>query len=328
MNKQKLEVRNKYLKIALFSMFLFSSKMFAAEISSDLIINDVSAQNYLSDDDKKAEIAKRTNVQNAQNFGINAGLYLQNLPTAGSSPGPGIPAPVNPFLNIVNAHFKNPGFCDQGAQNEGGNGFGSCQADPALAHGDIKISTLLTGSKYTDTQLKAAQAFVENLVDPFPSDKLQNPVIMTQGLLDSNPELQQEVAKALVEQAALSVARQPFVEMIAKRTGAGANNETIMQRMEREAGQRFLNPQWQNSIATAYAAALKNNPQQAVFYDMVALQAYQTWLEFERYKQNERMEALLSGILQQLVSASRKTEEIMKQGKTLQPTTNPTPPNR
>lgn len=313
MNMQKVQCFIFLGPIFLFAL-VFTNKIFA---QSNLIQNDISKMPWLTagNNTQNAQTLNvtRLGVQTMQNTGIGAGLYQLGLPPA----APGSPA-VNPALNIFNAHFVN-GFCDPSSPNEGGNGYNCQSGDPALVNGDIKISTLLTGSAYLNpAQIAAAKAFVSNVIDPFPTSNFQDPSTMTAAKVLASPNLQQDLAQALVREANLSVARQPFMEMINKRTvpqtgASGITPESMMQTMEREATQRILNPQWMNTMATAYATALKTNPSQAVQYDMAAMQAYLIWLEFERFKQGERIEALLAALLQQQVALSGKGTQLLQQ---------------
>lgn len=318
-SKQKYFV---FLGSFLLFALVFTNKLFA---QSNLIQNDINKMTWLTagNNTQNAQTlnSTRLGVQTMQNTGIGAGLYQLGLPPA----QPGSPA-VNPALNVFNTHFVN-GFCDPNSPNEGGNGYNCQSSDPALINGDIKLSTLLTGSAYLNpAQIAAANAFVSNVIDPFPSSNFQDPTTMTSTKVLGSTNLQQDLAQALVKEANLSVARQPFVEMINKRTvpaagPLGITSESIMQTMEREATQRILNPQWMNTMATAYATALKTNPSQAVQYDMAEMQAYLIWLEFERYKQGERIEALLAALLQQQVALGGKGTQLLQQAQSAaQPT--------
>jgi len=234
--------------------------------------------------------ALRNSVENIQVQGVNRNLYLQGLYSS---------TPTNnttPEREIVVDHFTI--YCAESANNERINYPGKCQFDPRLQHADIKLTTVLSGSRYENERRNAARLFIDNVIAPFPSEKLSMPSA-TKPEQIASPQSRKGIAESLANEAVLSVAREPFAEMFAKRNSiAELNNRSLMEIMEKEAGQRFLNEAWQAEMREAIRVAKADKkPQEAILYELAVMEAYRTWLEYERYRQTERIEALLAATL-------------------------------
>ncbi len=137
--------------------------------------------------------------------------------------------------------------------------------------------------------------------------------------MGSDPTFKQAYATALADQALLSVARQPLVEMIARRSISGQQTQTLMEAFESQACQRLFDNGWQCNMQIAYYTALNkpntNNPScspqnvpdkskqpdlvGAATIDMTVQMATSTCLEFEKFKQNEVIQALLAAQISQ-----------------------------
>lgn len=278
----------------------------ASQEPSPSIQKDMDAQKYVTPDNKPLEITKRNKVEETQNSGINAGLYLEGLPTSKDTDG------IEQFdpMFIMHNHFesKDAKFCDAASVNEGSNF--ACQSDQLLAHGDIKISTLLSGPLLDEARAAAAKWFIQNLIDPSPNTTLKDPAKVKEYYND--PSKQGELVKALAQQAILSVARQPFAEMVAKRSMSPAGM-SVMQKMEQEATQKYLNADWQKAQADGYKAAITKKSGLEPLYDIAVFEAYRTWLEVERYKQGERIEALLAAMLVQMGAGAKIGQGVVTQ---------------
>lgn len=229
-------------------------------------------------------------VQDIQVKGINENLYLQYLtPQSGNA--------TSPYDDLFTNHYY--GACAQSSTNEGNAANAKCQTDTMLQHGDLKVSSVLDGFVYQNPDREImARLFVNNLINPFPSEILRDPNSLSADKI-KDPGYRKQVAEALADQAVLSVAREPFAEMVAKRKQVSAvSNSSMMQVMEKEAAQRFLNAAWQQKMQKNIENALnKNKPEQAVLYEMAMMQAYQNWMVYQQYRQMERVEALLSALV-------------------------------
>lgn len=250
---------------------------------------------------------------------LDTSLYLQGVQPGASGSTP------DAVYNIVANHFTE--FCAPGTPEATNNP--SCSPDLMFQHGDLKLSSVLSGSYLDTNRLAAAQNFVSNLIDPFPNTKFQagtypdpktkKPTAITLTRIQNEAQLRQDLANALVNQALLSVARQPFAEMIARRSKSSSSPQTQMEILEQQACQRFYDTNWQCNMKIAYLTALNKvdsndtncSPQSvqpppakpdlvgAAMVDMNVQMATNTCLEFERFKQAEVVQSLLAAQIAQ-----------------------------
>lgn len=263
---------------------------------------------------KKIETEVRSLVEGIMIQGLNASIYLQGIETTRKE-GEG----VDPALVLVTDHFSR--FCSKDSTSESGTG-GECQADVMLQHGDIKLSSVLSGSRIDEKRQPAVMRFMSNLIDPYPvtkfeGGKLKDGTAITLAKLRDDAGLRKEFADMLVNQTLLSVARNSFAEMVAKRSDIKATDQTLMEIFEKQSCQRFLNTQWQDNMKAAYFQALNTcdpaqsgcdpskpvDPSQKPDYakaatiEIAVMDAARTCLAFESYLQGERLEALNAAIL-------------------------------
>lgn len=257
----------------------------------------------LSDNAIALEKSVLNGVETLQNNGISAGLY---------SIGPLAEDPkVSRALNMVNHHFGS--FCASSptGPETGGTSGGGCPSDPLLQYGDIKISSLLSGTVLDATRTTAAQQFLYNLI-PVPDTNFS--ALISNGTIDAGnilttstdsrfPNPTQQFADALTDQAILSMVRQSLGEMIANRTKPD-KGDTTMQIMERVAMQRFFSKDW--------AATLQTLKTEQVAQDQALMQSFQLWMEYQRYRQMERVEALLSAIVIQNYNQAKTAASIIQ----------------
>lgn len=240
------------------------------------------------------------NVLTFQLFGINYHLY--NVAFPGTTPLTDFLAPM------VNQHLTN--FADAGA-----GGSSSSSSDPMLQGGDVNIANIFNSLGFTqkDTRYTAALQFLTNLIDFNPSG-----AITITNLCD--PSFVQKFAQALANQAKLSVARQAIAESISKRvippqTQGSSNPPSWMQKMQTDSAKRYLSANgkdgWVDQMQ-GYQKTITNmsNPQSQdvtayVVAEIAQEIAYLNYIEFERYKQGERIEALLAAMLVQSMQQSQ-----------------------
>jgi hypothetical protein len=172
-----------------------------------------------------------------------------------------------------------------------------------LEMGDIRTSVLLEPTVYTDIIDLAAQNFIRNITMPFPSTTYKN-YISNPSTFAKNTTQRKNYANYMANQALLGVARYAMDEMYGMRVpgsllGASGNaqSQSIISVMENEATRRFTDP--------AYAAFLTNasTTQMQLMVEMAAMQSFELWMNYQNYRQNERIAALLSAILASNVGA-------------------------
>lgn len=232
-------------------------------------------------------VGLRNKILSLEINALNNALYLEGYEKD-------VPADV-----IVTTHLL--GYCAGSSTIEKALGV-SCPSDPLMQDADIKVSTLLSGFRYDDEGVRenAAKMFMNNFVQPFPTpDYLdENNQLLKDSL--TKPEQLKRLADALTEQALLSPARYSLAEMVAKRSPVSTKKGAVsmMEVWEKEAAQRFLNSVWQNNMAALKNKALSDNkPEQVVLYEIAMMDAFRNWMEYERYRQTERVEALLAALL-------------------------------
>lgn len=230
-------------------------------------------------------------LRSAQSFGesqirkkeivdINWGLYL--TPREGSD---AIVEPRGDFVRRHTAFFCSP---NSGIENEH---FSDCIQDNAipLQHGDLKISSLLSYPTYGPAERVLADEFIRNLISPFPSSTIRS-------LFQKDPGLEKQAtsnryAQLLATQAKLSVARNSLNEMYARRVPPSESGRSVMQVMDDEVNRRFANQRWYEGVSISSEAALLR--------ELAHLEAFHTWMLYQQFLQNERIEALLATSISQ-----------------------------
>jgi len=76
--------------------------------------------------------------------------------------------------------------------------------------------------------------------------------------------------------------------------------------MENEANRRFTDPAW--------IASLSSTPETGVLRELAIMDSYKIYLEFQRYKQAERLEALLAAMLSNMTQTSLTFQEQISGG--------------
>lgn len=172
-----------------------------------------------------------------------------------------------------------------------------------LEMGDLRPSVLLEPTAYNNQALWwAAHNYIRNVTMPFPTPTFAN-FISKPETFANNASQRRAYANYMANQSLLSVARYALDEMFGMRIpgnsmGGNAGNAgtlSIMQVMENEASRRFMDPNYAGSANSFLNAA--STTQVDILRDMAAMQAFDLWMKYQTYKQNERIAALLSAML-------------------------------
>lgn len=160
--------------------------------------------------------------------------------------------------------------------------------DPSMQNADVRADATLNTSSYTPDQIAAAQAFVTNVVNPMPTQNIpRNWEASSQG--------KTFIAGQYIEQARASVAANSLNASVAERTpiqGLGSasmlNKADVSQLelIESQVRGRFESPSWYKMIA---GLSMEN-----LLREVVKIRAMQTRMDFDNYKRNERIEAVLA----------------------------------
>lgn len=213
---------------------------------------------------------------------------------------------LDPTKAIVARHFGG-GYCALPFET------GDCATDPLLQFGDIKFTSLVSGTAFSGSQANAANAYLANLfvttAGPLVAN-LQGNGILGVDTIVNNPDLLKKYSQALSDETLLSIARQSFAEMIAKRTvpGTEAGGQSEMQVMEAEAIKRFMSANWMQMVQNPSTTAAK------LQQEAVLMQAYQNWMAYQQYRQMERIEGLLSALVIQNARVSQVVSSTISGG--------------
>lgn len=182
-------------------------------------------------------------------------------------------------------------------------------SDPFAEYADIKFS-ILDQNVYTDNkQVALANEFIRNVTNPFPS-KIALEMLNAGSNERRLPQNQAAFAEALVQEARTSVAKHSFNNMILNRLslgsiegGASGNDKNFSQLtlIEQEAKSRFEDRAWHESVDRAN--------QEDLFREMLKMEAFKIWMEYHKYKQNERIEALLATIASEQTNITQLLKE-------------------
>jgi len=184
---------------------------------------------------------------------------------------------------------------------------------PHIQFGDVKVSSLLSNINFKTSAVaqQAAKDFLTNLSGPLPNTDLNQTLSQytagmkmvqqankTTGAKDNvptafTPDDLKKWAQNLGMQASGSVARHSFYKMYADRI-PDENGNSLLQIMENEVKSRFTNAAWYQSLTTA--------SQESLLREMAQMDAFKIWLQYQQFRQGERMEALLATQLNTLIN--------------------------
>ncbi|KAG0186589.1 hypothetical protein DFQ28_007594 [Apophysomyces sp. BC1034] len=167
---------------------------------------------------------------------------------------------------------------------------GRCSApvDAKLQNADVRADAMLNTSSYNQAQVDAAQALVNNLANPIPTQNIpKNWEKSSQG--------KAFVAGQYIEQARASVAANSLNSAIAIRTpvqGLGSAamldkaDVSELELMESQVRGRFESPAWYKLLA---GFSLEN-----LMREQNKIQALKLWMDLKAFQQQERIETVLA----------------------------------
>jgi hypothetical protein len=275
---------------------LISNQLWAAD--------SVATMNNLQTQALSALLKKSTND-------IAFGLYLRG-PTLNFN-GEKVTNDVssNPKIDMVNYHKAQ--YCSKNVQEESkGLACDTNWGDDSIImeFGDIKAGSLLMPTVYTKLMDVNAQMFIRNIVQPFPDNQWRLALSTPSNAISKGQNNKVEsYANSLAKQAVYDVARFSLNNSYATRlssesfaqyaTPVGENSVSILSMMEKESTKWF---DAENFDATG--AGQNYSTQLAFLQSMAKMQSFQLWMNFQQYKQLERIETLLAASLASSVGSS------------------------
>lgn len=179
--------------------------------------------------------------------------------------------------------------------------------DPKLQNADVRADATLNTSSYNPDQIAAAQAFVNNVVNPMPTQNIPQK-------WETTSHGKTFVAGQYIEQARASVAANSLNAAIAARTpiqGLGTSamlnkaDVSSLELIESLVRGRFESPAWYKMIA---GFSIEN-----LFREANKMQALRLRMDLDNYKQNERIEALLA--TQLAISVEQDSDTRMREAR-------------
>lgn len=182
-------------------------------------------------------------------------------------------------------------------------------SDPSEEYADIKFSILDQNVYKDNKQVVLANEFIRNITNPFPS-KIALEMLNAGNNERRLPQNQAAFAEALVQEARTSVAKHSFNNMILNRLSLGSieggqsahdKNFSQLTLIEQGAKSRFEDRVWHETVDRA--------SQEDLFREMIKMEAFKIWMEYHKYKQNERIEALLATIASEQANITQLLKE-------------------
>lgn len=145
--------------------------------------------------------------------------------------------------------------------------------------------------------LLISQTLVRYLLNPFPSTQLNS--LLKDKATASDSKNQAEIANLIANQVPIMVAKNSLHGMLARRyvdpeTTAkklppGSTANSIMQIMHDESIRRLTDANWFTN--------LNNLPTNQLLMELLQVEAFKLWMEYNKFQQNERIEALLATLI-------------------------------
>lgn len=235
----------------------------------------------------------------------------------------------DPKQSLVNNH--NLVYCTKQLTAES-----TCQASSSsssavdasyLQLGDIKFSLLANPTIYSKTLDLAAQKIIRNISNPLPDSRIRG--IVTSDNYITSGDSRRTYAKALADNAALGVAFYSLNYMYGIRSSnvtlsaggtipytlpstATVNSATtgqysVLSIMENEATKRFEG----NDAVFTNDLKSTNTTDLTMALHLAEMEAFNLWMDYQQFRQDERIEALLATSLAKLVLNAAANQEAM-----------------
>lgn len=183
-----------------------------------------------------------------------------------------------------------------------------------LEHAELRISSLLEPKAYqSEDEVGAAEDLINNLMVAFPADNLGK----LKTAFEAEYSDDKKTAEIIIRQAMINVARNSLNEMMALRMpiqripenmrDGATQSKSIMEIMERESTRRFMdttqNVEWYNAV--------DESSEKALLKEMLHMEAFRLWMDYYKYRQNERIEALLAVLVSFGIKDAEKVDELI-----------------
>lgn len=230
-------------------------------------------QKNIADNIKKIEETNQQYLEDKETNDINFGLHIVNFQ------GDVI---ADPKIQFLKDYLRIS--CNKTYENK----ITDCaSATNNVLYGHLR-STNIFDFKQNQAELYLAETVARTIINPFPDSKL-NELFDDKNSFD-DPAKQQIAANLIASQAPLVLAENTFNEIIAKRNPLQLKDqEASMMQLIHDESVRRLSNSWIEDI--------KKLPLKHLILELLQIEAFKIWMEYNKYTQNERIEALLAAIL-------------------------------
>jgi hypothetical protein len=159
----------------------------------------------------------------------------------------------------------------------------------------IRPSNIFESLNYKQPiELNASIGVAHSLIDPFPSTKLNSLLKDKQTAINSK----NEIASLIASQVPMMMAKNSINGIIARRyvdpdtmqkLPSNYTAKSILEMMHDESTRRLTDADWFNN--------LNNLPVNQLLMELLQVEAFKLWMEYNKFQQNERIEALLATLL-------------------------------
>ena len=242
------------------------------------------------------ETAEKTYITNKETDDLNYGLHLIN----GTSV-----IPTTPQIQFLTDYVRSS--CNP---NTPESNMPECSNSTGI-YTTIRASNIFNSINYTDPAdpvLNASIGVIRSLVEPFPDPQL-NTLLKDTANFSKN---ESNIAGLIAGQVPVTMAKNSLNGILARRYVDPAttsklpsdyNSSSIMQIMHDESLRRLTDSTW--------FTGLNNLPLSQLVMELLEVEAFKLWMEYNKFQQNERIEALLATLVSAQASQANAISGMM-----------------
>lgn len=161
----------------------------------------------------------------------------------------------------------------------------------------LRPSNIFKYVNYKDqVNLSISNGVIHSLINPFPNPQLNTLLQNKNSAADSKN--QKQIANLIAAQVPIMMAKNSLHGMVARRyvdpdtqskLPSNTKPQSIMELMHDESLRRLIDPEWFTN--------LNKLPTNQLLMELLQLEAFKVWIEYNKFQQNERIEALLATLL-------------------------------
>jgi hypothetical protein len=284
----------KYINVIIFSIFILISLPWianAASSSSTSSTQAFSASDFQKNASKiitSLQTSAKNYLQDREKEDLDFGLHLVHFS------GSVVQDPQEQFM----ADFSRMSCNSQHESNlpECGN-----QLQELSPYAHLRATNIFDPLKYDQRQSSIAKTVTRTITDPFPDNKL-NTLLSDPGQA-KEADNQKTMANIIAARAGITLAQNTFNEIMSKRHPDSSGNNSIIKTIYDESHRRVIDPTWIDNTSKLSTESL--------LLELLQIEAFKLWMDYYKFTQNERIEALLAALVaNQINSAGKINKEI------------------